>query len=142
MSSFVTIVHVLVCVVLIISVLLQSGKGGGMSSAFGGGGGGGGGGAGGGMSSQMFGGRGAGSFLGKVTAVAAVLYMVLVIGLNLLPDEVQGPRSLIQDEALKNQQASPAQGLPTVPVDGATAVPATPVDSPAPAEGAGEANPQ
>lgn len=140
MSNLVTIVHVLVCVVLIISVLLQSGKGGGMSSAFGGGGGGGG--AGGGMSSQMFGGRGASSFLGKVTAVTAVLYMVLVIGLNLMPDEAQGPRSLIQDEALKNQQASPAQGLPTVPVDGEAAAPATPVDSPAPAEGAGETNPQ
>lgn len=142
MSTLVTTIHVLVCVVLIISVLLQSGKGGGMSSAFGGGGGGGGG-AGGGMSSQMFGGRGAASFLSKVTAVVAVLYMVLVIGLNLMPSETQGPRSLIQEEALKNQQASPAQGLPTVPADGGTALPPTPA-APVPAEdgAAGATEPQ
>ncbi len=99
-------VHVLVCLVLILSVLLQSGKGGGLSSAFGAGG------PSGGMAGQMFGGRGAATFLGKVTTVLATLYMLIVIGLNLLPDDTQGTRSIIQEEALRNQQTSPAQGLP------------------------------
>lgn len=137
MFSMVVIVHVLVCVVLIVSVLLQSGKGGGLSSAFGGGGG-----AGGGMSSQMFGGRGAASFLSKVTAIVAVLYMVLVIGLNLMPSESQGPRSIIQEEALKNQQSSPAQGLPTVPTEGQPAPQPTAPATPATPEGGGASQPE
>jgi len=106
-TSVVTI-HVLVCVVLILAVLLQSGKGGGLSSAFGTGG------PSGGMAGQMFGGRGAATFLTKVTTVLATLYMLAVIGLNLVPDDIQRPSSIIQEEALRNQQASPAQGLPDV----------------------------
>ena len=106
MFTSVVTIHVLVCLVLILSVLLQSGKGGGLSSAFGTGG------PSGGMAGQMFGGRGAATFLGKVTTVLATLYMLIVIGLNLLPDEAQGTRSIIQEEALRNQQTSPAQGLP------------------------------
>ena len=112
-------VHVLVCLVLILSVLLQSGKGGGLSSAFGAGGP-----SGGGMAGQMFGGRGAATFLGKVTTVLATLYMLIVIGLNLIPDDVQGTRSLIQEEALRNQQTSPAQGLP----DAGSGLPPAPGD--------------
>ncbi len=106
MFTTVVAVHVLVCLVLILSVLLQSGKGGGLSSAFGAGG------PTSGMAGQMFGGRGAATFLGKVTTVLATLYMLIVIGLNLIPDDTQGVRSIIQDEALRNQQTSPAQGLP------------------------------
>jgi len=116
-----TVIHLIVCIVLILAVLLQSGKGGGLSSAMGGGGGGGGGS---GMAGQMFGGRGAATFLSKATTILAALYMLMVIGLNLIPND-SGPRSLIQEEALRNQQASPAQGLPDVaaPQDG----PAAPV---------------
>ena len=106
MFTTVVAVHVLVCLVLILSVLMQSGKGGGLSSAFGAGG------PTSGMAGQMFGGRGAATFLGKVTTVLATLYMLIVIGLNLIPDDTQGTRSIIQEEALRNQQTSPAQGLP------------------------------
>ena len=131
LGSFITFIHVLVCIVLILSVLMQSGKGGGLSSAFGGGGGGGGGD--GGMSSQMFGGRGAGTFLGKVTSVVAAMYMILVIGLNLIPVENQASQSIIRDEALRQQQSSPAQGLPTVP--GQSVTPTAPtIEQPAQSE--------
>ena len=109
MYSTIVTIHVLVCIVLILAVLLQSGKGGGLSSAFGAGGG-----ASGGMAGLMFGGRGAATFLSKVTTILATLYMLIIIGLNLLPDEGQRPRSIIQEEALNNQQTSPAQGLPDV----------------------------
>ncbi|HMF43741.1 MAG TPA: preprotein translocase subunit SecG, partial [Polyangia bacterium] len=37
MNTFLTIVHLIVCVFLILVVLLQAGKGGGMGIAFGGG---------------------------------------------------------------------------------------------------------
>ncbi len=119
MFTSVVTIHVLVCIVLILSVLLQSGKGGGLSSAFGTGG------PSGGMTGQMFGGRGAATFLGKATTILATLYMLIVIGLNLVPDDAQRSRSIIQEEALRNQQVSPAQGLPAAP-----AADPPPADSP------------
>jgi preprotein translocase subunit SecG len=62
--TLVTILHVLVCVVLILVILLQAGKGGGMGATFGGG------------SQTVFGGRGAQTFLGKVTSACAAIFML------------------------------------------------------------------
>ncbi len=124
MFTSVVTIHVLVCIVLILSVLLQSGKGGGLSSAFGAGG------PSGGMTGQMFGGRGAATFLSKATTILATLYMLIVIGLNLVPDDAQRSRSIIQEEALRNQQASPAQGLPDVE----SGLPAAPAADPSQAD--------
>jgi preprotein translocase subunit SecG len=67
-------VHVLVCFILVLVVLLQSGKGADLAGAFGGGG-----------SQTAFGSRGPASFLSKVTTGAAVLFMItsiLLSGLN------------------------------------------------------------
>ena len=64
MIALVTALHVIVCVVLILVILLQAGKGGGMGAAFGGG------------SQTVFGGRGAQTFLGKVTSACAAIFMV------------------------------------------------------------------
>src|SRR5438477_6966553 len=70
MVTLITIVHVFVCFFLILVVLLQAGKGGGMGIAFGSS-----------TSSQVFGGRGAGSFLEKLTAGTAVVFMLTSITL-------------------------------------------------------------
>ena len=64
MITLVTVLHVVVCVVLILVILLQAGKGGGMGAAFGGG------------SQTVFGGRGAQTFLGKVTSACAAIFML------------------------------------------------------------------
>lgn len=64
MQTLITIVHVITCLLLITVVLLQSGKGGGLSSTFGG------------ASSQIFGGRGAGDFMTRVTSIAACIFFV------------------------------------------------------------------
>jgi len=64
MSTLITVVHVIVCIFLMLTVLLQSGKGG-MGAAFGGGG-----------TQTVFGGSGAGGFLRKATVVAAVTFML------------------------------------------------------------------
>jgi len=64
MTTLITIFHVIFCVFLILVFLLQTGKGAGMGSAFGG------------SSSTVFGPRGAGSFIGKLTGVVAALFMV------------------------------------------------------------------
>src|SRR5687768_17597088 len=64
MSTLITILHVLVCLFLMLTVLLQSGKGGGMGGAFGGG-----------NAATVFGSSGASTFLRKLTAVAATIFM-------------------------------------------------------------------
>ncbi len=64
MITLVTVLHVLACVVLILVILLQAGKGGGMGATFGG------------SSQTVFGGRGAQTFLGKVTTACAAVFMV------------------------------------------------------------------
>jgi preprotein translocase subunit SecG len=64
MSTLITVIHVIVCIFLMLTVLLQSGKGG-MGAAFGGGG-----------TQTVFGGAGAGGFLRKLTVGAAVTFML------------------------------------------------------------------
>ena len=67
-------VHILVCIVMIVSILMQAGRGGGLAGgAFGGAASGGGG--------QLFGGGGAATFLTKVTTYTAVFFFVTCIGL-------------------------------------------------------------
>ncbi len=59
------ILHVSVCLFLVLVVLLQQGKSGGMGAAFGGG-----------ATQQVFGGRGAGNFLTRLTAGCAAVFMM------------------------------------------------------------------
>lgn len=65
MGFFLTIIHVIVCIALILIVLLQTGKGADMGAAFGGG-----------SSQTLFGSSGASTFLSKATTIAAVLFML------------------------------------------------------------------
>ena len=98
MTALLTFIHVANCIALMIVVLLQAGRGAGMAGVFG-------------ASSagqQIFGGRGAGGFLGRLTAILAVVFMFTSIGLTLLGPEKGGTRSVIREAA---QEASmPAGG--------------------------------
>ncbi len=69
LSTFVNILHIFVCCVLMFVVLLQQGKGGGMGSAFGG------------ASAQVFGGSGAGNILTRATAICAAIFMLTSVSL-------------------------------------------------------------
>ena len=73
MLAFFTTIHVLLCVFMIFVILLQPGKDAGMGAALGGG-----------AATSAFGGRGAVTFLGKVTAVCAVAFFVTSLGLSLV----------------------------------------------------------
>jgi preprotein translocase subunit SecG len=66
MTILLTILHVIVCALLVLAVLLQSGKGGGLAGAIGGGM----------SSSSVLGGRTATTFLSKATTVLAVTFML------------------------------------------------------------------
>ncbi len=66
-------VHVIVCVILVLVVLLQSGKGADLSGAFGGA-----------ATQTAFGSRGPASFLSRMTTVAAIIFMLTSVGLSLM----------------------------------------------------------
>src|SRR5262249_60932350 len=71
MLTFFTIVHVFLCVFMIFVILLQPGKDAGMGAALGGG-----------AATSAFGGRGAVTFLSKLTAVCAMLFFITSLGLS------------------------------------------------------------
>ncbi len=72
MKLIIILVHISVSVALILIVLLQRGKGSDMGAAFGG------------SSQAIFGSRGATTFLHKVTAAIAIIFMLTSLGLAFL----------------------------------------------------------
>ncbi len=65
MLSAATIIHIIVCVLIIVTILMQSGKGAGLGSSLGGAG-----------SQALFGSSGPTSLFTKVTAVCVAIFMV------------------------------------------------------------------
>ncbi len=105
MYAFLVVLFVLTCVLLVISILLQSSKGGGLASSFGGLGGG-----------AIFGPRGAASFLQKTTTVLGILFILLSILINIMGHRRGvSAQSILQEELQKSQQQQQAQPSP-VPV--------------------------
>ncbi len=106
MSTLLVAIHVLVCLVLILAVLLQSGKAADLAGAFGGVG-----------SQTAFGPRGAATLLGKVTTIGAILFMLTSMGLWIL--SAKGDRSVVSGEKkapaaveTKKEAQTPEAGKP------------------------------
>ena len=118
-----TTVHVLVCFLLVVVVLLQSGKAADLAGAFGGAG-----------SQTAFGPRGAATFLSKATTWCAVMFMLTSIALG-LRQTVGGPAG----GSVLEQFSKPAPKAP-----GTQTPPQTPEpqpQSPAPQQQAPQAPP-
>jgi len=117
----ITIIHVTVCIVLILVVLLQAGKGANMGAVFGG------------SSQTIFGSSGPGTFLGKMTTIVAVIFMLTSFSLSYTASRKGS--SLMEGAARPAAQttapAAPA-GQPAAP----PATPAAPVAPVAPAPAA------
>jgi preprotein translocase subunit SecG len=97
---FLYTIFVLICVLLTVSVLLQSGKGGGLAGTFGG-------------SSQYLGGRGTATFLTKATTTLAAIFMLMAILLSTLGGRTYSSGEQQQTEAQRQmQQTAPAQVAP------------------------------
>ncbi|MDY0302092.1 MAG: preprotein translocase subunit SecG [Trichlorobacter sp.] len=79
MSTFISILHVLICFFIIGVVLLQSGKGAEMGASFGAGG-----------SQSLFGASGGGNFMTKLTSMAAIIFMLTSLTLAYLSGHNQG----------------------------------------------------
>jgi len=83
MTTLITAIHIIVCFILIVVVLLQSGKSADLAGAFGGAG-----------SQSVFGPRGTANILSKITTVCAVLFMFTSIGLWIL--SAKGAKSVVR----------------------------------------------
>src|SRR5574341_212374 len=114
MYTLAVIIHVIVCFLMIGAILLQAGKGAEMGAAFGG------------SSQTVFGSRGPGTFLSKVTVGAAIIFMLTSLGLAVLSKERTFSSTVI-DLNKSDSSATPAPA------------PAAPPAAPEPA--AGESSP-
>jgi preprotein translocase subunit SecG len=101
MIIFLTIIHTLVCLFLIIVVLLQSGKAADLAGAFGG------------MGSQTaFGPRGAATLLSKATTIAAVVFMITSIWLGIEQGRQRGGDSVLDRTGVGTTAPAPVETPP------------------------------
>jgi preprotein translocase subunit SecG len=121
MTTFLTILHILASFILIAVVLLQSGKGAEMGVSFGAT-----------YSQTIFGSRGAGSFLSKVTVAVAVIFMVSALGIAALAK--RGTSVVVPPSP-----TAPAQEPTSLPPPPADTTPAPQGTAPAPATPGGQA---
>lgn len=113
MQTFLIILHFIVTILLMIVILLQSSKGGGLAGVFGGGG----------AMGTVFGGRGAASFLSKVTTVLAAIFLGLALLISYI-DKGRSVDSELADEMRRRSelesQSAPAAIAPLVQPEGQT----------------------
>lgn len=128
MFVFFTVVHIILSVFMIFVILLQPGKDAGMGAALGGG-----------AATSAFGGRGAATFLTKLTAFCAAAFFLTSLGLSFV-----GLRSSVADtideQAATTPAPAPAAPSPvgtTAPAEAAPASPSEASPKPAPAEDKG-----
>jgi preprotein translocase subunit SecG len=108
MIVFFTAVHVALCVFMIFVILLQPGKDAGMGAALGGG-----------AATSAFGGRGAVTFLSKLTAICAGLFFLTSLGLSFV-----GVRSSVTSSLTATQPGAKTAPAGTTPAPGAAPAPA------------------
>ena len=97
MNPFLVTLHIMACLVLVLVVLLQRGKGGDIGAALGGG-----------SSNTVFGSRGAGNFLTKITTASAITFMVTSLTLSYL--STQDTDSVIFGDDYVEEESLPAGG--------------------------------
>ncbi|MFQ6616679.1 MAG: preprotein translocase subunit SecG [Fidelibacterota bacterium] len=103
MYGFLVFLHVLVSLLLVVVILMQASRGGGLSGTFGSA-----------TSMAVFGGRGAGTFLSKVTVGLAIAFMSLALVISIMNAPSGTGESIVRKRAAE-QAPSPGAELP-VPV--------------------------
>jgi preprotein translocase subunit SecG len=87
--TFITVIHVITCILLVTTILMQSGKGGGLAQGF--------------DSAENLLGAQTNMFMVKVTTTLAVIFLCTCIGIALLTTKKQ--RSLLADMPEKRRGA-------------------------------------
>lgn len=109
MQLFITILHIVLAIFMILIILLQPGKEGGAALA------------GGSSGNQMYGPRGAGNFLGRATTIVATMFMFTSISLAWYSsDKVQAGSNI--EDAIKRVQGDDDDGF-GIPMPSAPATP-------------------
>ena len=101
-QTLILTLHIIVCVLLVILVLLQSGKEG-MGVIFGGG------------NTSVFGSGGAGGILAKLTTLMAVIFMITSLSYTYVTSSRPSSESTILNVKIE-EPASPAPAAPVTPV--------------------------
>ncbi|AGC50568.1 preprotein translocase subunit SecG [Lawsonia intracellularis] len=89
MNTLILSLHLIVCILLVIIVLLQSGKEG-MGVIFGGG------------NTSVFGSSGAGGLLTKLTAFLAIIFIITSLSYNIITNTNSANQSTILDVQIEN----------------------------------------
>lgn len=100
-QTLILTLHIIVCVLLVILVLLQSGKEG-MGVIFGGG------------NTSVFGSGGAGGILAKLTTLMAVIFMITSLSYTYVTSSRPSSESTILNVKIE-EPASPAPAVPVTP---------------------------
>jgi preprotein translocase subunit SecG len=124
METFLIIIHFIVTVLLMVVILLQSSKGGGLAGVFGGGG----------AMGTVFGGRGAASFLSKLTTILATVFLGLALLISYIDKGKAVDQNIVAEELRKRRESSPASVLPTVPSEQPGMGQSIPAAQPVPAD--------
>ena len=124
MESLILILHIIVCVLLVILVLLQSGKEG-MGVIFGGG------------NSSVFGSAGAGSLLAKLTAFVAVIFVTTSLAYTYVTSEHTSDESAVLNVRIEEPAPAATPAAPAAP-EASAQQPATQPEAAAPAAPAKE----
>lgn len=103
MHTLIVILHVVVSLAMILVILLQTGKGSDIGAVFGGG-----------SSQTLFGSTGPTSFLSKLTAGAAVLFMVTSLVLAYFSG-TGSPKSIMKGAPPVSTSPAPAAPAPAAP---------------------------
>lgn len=112
MFGLLVAIHVTVSIALIVIVLLQAGKGADLGATFGTGG-----------SQSLFGAGGGTSFLGKLTAGAAIIFMITSLSLAYLSGAGTS-RSIMPSRVPATKNSPPVESKPAAPVQTQPAIPA------------------
>lgn len=120
MESLILILHIIVCVLLVILVLLQSGKEG-MGVIFGGG------------NSSVFGSAGAGSLLAKLTAFVAVIFVTTSLAYTYVTSEHTSDESAVLNVRIEEPAPAATPAAPAAPEASAQQPAAQPEAAAAPA---------
>lgn len=99
MNTLLLVLHFMVCFVLIAVVLLQRGKGSDLGAALGGGG-----------ANTVFGSRGAGNFLTKLTTGSAIIFMLTSLSLAYMGTQQSDVQLFDADELAAREEAAQAAG--------------------------------
>lgn len=103
MYTFFIFLFVFACVLMVLTILLQSSKGHGLAGSFGGMGG----------AGSAFGPRGAASFLQRVTIILAILYGLLCVFINIFgSSSAVSQESVLQKELNQMERTLPEAPLP------------------------------